>query len=291
MRKIRLFFAVVIILIVILGFTIFYLYSTIIRLEELIHNLRTEQEDLYGFKHIGYPPLSISYYYETNFTVESYADAILNILNVSRQGYFEVFGYGGLIPSSIHVHLSKNSSRAYPRLHVVNNNIYYIVSSDNDLLSPESGYQVPCHVFGLAHELGHMVFMTDDPDFNEGFAIYTAAYRIVPYVYNVLGNGAWPNPYNYSKREGQNYFLYFINNESLCKPGNMYTAAKILYALDQEYGPGIIGEAISIVKNERSKNVFAGYRLSLQYFVDALVQLTNNYSILNLFAENGFIIS
>lgn len=293
MRRFRFLLGITIILSVILGGTVFYVYNTTNELENSTKDLRSQMDSLYGFKQIGTPSISISYYFETNFSVEPYADAILNILNVSRQGYSEIFGNGGLILSSIHVFLEKNDSLTQPKLYTDGlDSIYLTVSSDDDLLSPQNRTTYSASmVYGFAHELGHIMFATDDPDFNEGWAVYTAEYQIVPYIYSTLGDGAWPNHYNYSQLEGRTRFLSIVNNESLCKPGNSYTAARILFTLDQEYGPRTIGNAVSLVKSKYSSLILSGVEPKLQYFADALVQLTNNASIPNLFAENGFLVS
>lgn len=78
-----------------------------------------------------------------------------------------------------------------------------------------------------------------------------------------------------------------MNDSDLCKPGTMYAAAKILYTIDQKYGPTIFKSAI-----DKMQPTYVGmYRYpiyKLEEFESLLVELTKDTSLLELFSENGF---
>jgi len=223
---------------------------------------------------ITYPP-----------SYQDYANAILRICDVALKDYCNVFHmYNGVyadVPPAIHVFIYTNTSlllEATPSDY----RIYVEVRSINDT-SPN----VARWVYGFADELGYIVFSTDNHAFNEGWAFYAAASRIVPDIYSQLGNDAWPQPYNYSQTDGLPLFLSQIENSSLTTPYTPYAAAKILYTIDQEYGPMVFSEAMQMC--HATSDGFYNYPIyALTEFEGALVNLTNDTSLWQLFNENGF---
>lgn len=142
-------------------------------------------------------------------------------------------------------------------------------------------------VYGFIAELGHIMFLTDNNEFDEGWAYYAASIRILPEVYSQLGDNAWPQPYNYSQTEGSTRFLNAISNSNLNTPSSILAAAKILYMIDQKYGPFIFKEAMDMC--HPSPRGFYNYPIyGLAEFKSALVSLTNDTSLSQLFEENGF---
>ena len=217
---------------------------------------------------------------------QEYANAILRICNAALKDYCDVFhAYDGVYadcPLVIHVFIYNNASSLSLGTTPLDYRIYMYVRSINDT-SPN----VARWVFGFAHELGHITFLTDNDNFNEGWATYAAAFRIVPDIYSQLGDDAWPQPYNYSQMDGIPFFLNLINNASLTTPYTFYAAAKILYLVDQEYGPLVFFRAMETC--HPTLEGFYNYPVyALKEFEGALVSVTNDTSLWQLFNENGF---
>jgi hypothetical protein len=223
---------------------------------------------------------------------EEYASAISKICDLALSEYAHVFGM--VKPQlPIHVFIYANASASgqkAPTLGttVANYSIYLYVDSVEDLEPPT----VPSHahhVYGFIHEIGHIMFFTDNLMFSEGWADYAAAYRILPEVYSILGNSAWPIPYNYSQTEGRERILTEINNSSLTNPRTAFAAAKVLYTIDQKYGPLIFKKAMAnaiVNATYYGSSHYPVYRL--KDYENALVRLTNDTSLSQLFEENGF---
>jgi len=218
--------------------------------------------------------------YPANF--QDYATAILRICATAQSEYNSVFSISRM---GSHIFIYSNATEQWLFTTPESNRIYLYVKSIDDMQPPnKSGF---CHIYGFIHEMGHIAFPVDNPIFNEGWAHYAAGFRIVPAVYNRLGDNVWPQPYNYSKTEGRESFLAGINNSSLAQPRTLYAASKVLYTIDQKHGPGIFGLAII-----RMRPYYSYYYRCLTYslaeFKDTLVQLTGDPGILELFSENGF---
>jgi hypothetical protein len=217
---------------------------------------------------------------------QEYANAILKICDTALKDYCDVFNmYNGVYadcPLVIHVFIYTNASSLRLSTTPYDYRIYWYLRSINDT-SPKAASQV----YGFIHELGHITFLTDNFNFDEGWAIYAAHFRILPVVYSQLGDGAWPQPYNYSQTEGITLFLSKIDNSSIAPPGTVYAASKILYMIDQEYGPLIFSKAMKTC--HPTLEGFYNYPVyDLKEFESALVSLTNDTSLWQLFSENGF---
>jgi uncharacterized coiled-coil protein SlyX len=222
--------------------------------------------------------------YQAGF--QEYAKAILKICDTALNDYCAVFNmYNGVYadcPLVIHVFIYTNAPSLRLSTTPYDYRIYCYVRSINDT-SPKVAHWV----YGFIHELGHITFLTDNTNFDEGWAHYAAAFRILPEVYAQLGDDAWPQPYNYSQTEGITWFLNKIDNSSIATPGTMYAASKILYVIDQEYGPLIFKKAMKTC--HPTLEGFYNYPIyDLKEFEGALVSLTNDTSLWQLFNENGF---
>jgi hypothetical protein len=203
--------------------------------------------------------------------------------------YCEVFNmYNGDIlngPPVIYIFINSSALSVSLENTAADYRIYLYVRSIDDMAPPNiTGIH---WVYGFIHELGEITFATDNGEFDEGWAHYSASFRILPEVYSQLGDDAWPQPYNYSQTEGVTRFLNEIDNSSLTLPDTMYAAAKILYVIDQEYGPLIFKEAMEMC--HLTLEGFYNYPVySLNEFKSALVSLTNDTSLWQPFNENGF---
>jgi hypothetical protein len=221
---------------------------------------------------------------------KEYANAILKICATALEDYTMIFNMPNNnyldLPLTIHIFIYTNASSVSLGTTPPDYRIYLYVKSIEDMQPPSNvtGYH---NVYGFIHELGHIMFSTDNSEFNEGWAFYAAAFRIVPEVYSQLGDDAWPQPYNYSQTEGSAMFLNDMNNSNLTTPSSAYAAAKILYMIDQKHGPLIFKEAMDMC--HPSSSGFYNYPIyGLTEFKSALVSLTNDTSLSQLFQENGF---
>ncbi|UCE10764.1 MAG: hypothetical protein JSW61_02190, partial [Candidatus Thorarchaeota archaeon] len=207
---------------------------------------------------------------------EEYATAILKICETGFLKYVEVFG---LSTADIHIFIRTNQESLFA-CYSHEYRIFNYLRSIDDCRPPPNGAH---HVYGFLHEMGHMVFSTDNGAFNQGWAHYAAS-RIVDEVYRELGDTAWPRPYNYSKTEGKQRLLADI---ARTQPGTYDAASGVLYTIDQRHGPTIFKATI-----DKMHPTYIGvYRYplySLEEFKSTLVELTNDESLLELFSENGF---
>jgi hypothetical protein len=217
---------------------------------------------------------------------QEYANAILKICGIALKDYCDVFQvYNGdyaNCPLSIHVFIYANAPSLSLSTTPLDYRIYWYIRSINDT-SPK----VVHWVYGFIHELGHLTFQIDNRNFNEGWAIYAAHFRILPEVYSQLGDAAWPQPYNYSQTDGITRFLNEIDNSSLATPYTMFAAAKILYVIDREHGPLVFNEAMKMC-HPTLKGFYNYPTYNLNEFKSALVSVTNDTSLWQLFNENGF---
>ena len=217
--------------------------------------------------------------------LDDYAEAILKICDNAHWAYYEIYHLSFPVAVRISIFIFPSS---HIQLETKRYHIYLHLPSDEYLLPPTiSGV---FNIFGFCHEIGHIMFMVDNGPFSEGWASYAAAFQLVPFVYRSLGEDAWPQPYNYSKYDGPDRYLKFIENEKLCKPSTSFAAVKILYTIDQKYGAELIGWSINTLKKRHTPSHYMyGYpQYSLEKFKEILVELTNDSTILGLFSEYGF---
>lgn len=249
--------------------------------------LRRASTGLWFFGHSGSQPSPASaevpqvlITYPPGF--QEYAGAILKICDIALSKYQKVFGMSS---PNIHVFIYSDAERLSLGTTAWNYRIYNHLRSIDDFKPPTMGGAH--HVYGFIHEIGHIMFNTDNSTFDEGWAHYAASFRIVREVYRELGDDIWPTPYNYSNTEGEDRFLRQMNDPSLRKPGNIFAAGKILYTIDQKHGPAIFKQA-----KDKMHPTYVGmydYPIySLEEFKNVLVELTDDPSLLELFSENGF---
>ena len=110
----------------------------------------------------------------------------MKICDTALSKYIEVYG---MSTPDIHIFIRTNQE------HIVmcwsyEYRIFNYLRSSDDYRPPPNGKTN--HVYGFIHEIGHMTFLTDNGIFDEGWADYTAGFRIISEVYRELGDNAWP---------------------------------------------------------------------------------------------------
>jgi hypothetical protein len=205
----------------------------------------------------------------------SYALAWANVCEVSYEGYREIYGLDALALNNldaIEVHLIQ-AAQTEPSLDSYGGKITFH-GNETHLLPPAEGGAN--NIYGICHEMGHLVFPIDDPYYSEAWADYAAAYRIIPYVWERLGAGAWPQPYDYLANDGPADIRQRMENENR-NPDYLqdyYWAVSVLITVDETYSPQVIGQAIRQTKAP----------VKLNNFEEALVRVTGDQSVQKLFA-------
>ncbi len=275
----------------ILGAACVYLYFVNLQLQSALKPVR----DLLIFDYSGLKPEpknpsimtpQVMITYPNRLGMREYAKAILKIASTAMSEYHEVFWMSS---PNIHIFIyinpeKKTTLSATP----LNYRIYLYLRSIDDF-KPKSLGGCCYHVYGFIHEIAHIMFSTNNPNFNEGWAFYAASV-IVDRVYRILGDDAWPQPYNYSKTEGLERLIKAINAPEGATPVEMryvVAAAKILYTIGQKYGTLIFKEALNRIKP--TPTGIYGYPIyDLEEFKTSLAEVTRDPSILDLFKESGF---
>ncbi|MBI9045397.1 MAG: hypothetical protein JEZ06_12980 [Anaerolineaceae bacterium] len=206
----------------------------------------------------------------------SYALAWANICEVSYDGYKDIYGRDALALNdldAIEVHLIRQSGME-PSLDSHGRKITFR-GNETHLLSPADGGAN--NIYGICHEMGHLVFPIADSHYFEAWADYAAAFRIIPYVWDRLGAIAWPQPYDYLVNDGPTDLHQRIEDgiDKEDMLGDHYRAVSVLISVDDTYGPQIIGQAI--LRTEAP--------LKLNNFEEALISVTKDQSVKELFSK------
>jgi hypothetical protein len=207
----------------------------------------------------------------------SYALAWASVCEVCYEGYVEIYGLDALTLASseaVEVRLAREA-RARPSLSAYGGRITFR-GDETHLLPPAEGGAN--NIYGICHEIGHLVFPIDDLYYFEAWADYAAAYRIIPYVWERLGENAWPQPYDYLVNDGPADILQRVEDGASRTDllGDHYRAVAVLIAVDDTYGPQVIGQAILRIEKTVKK---------LSDFVDALIGVTGDQRARELFAD------
>jgi len=249
----------------------YYLYSEALRPYEgaMLFKYFGAQPSVYteeGQVFICYPP-----------GFQDYADATLNICDEAMNNFRTYFG---MVCPRLHIFFYMNANQSDVK-NTDNYGIYWYLTSANMLRPPPNG---PYHVYGFCQAIAKMVLMFDNGFFSMGWAFYAGS-EIVERIYLALGNNAWPQPYDYSTSEGNARLVEFISDT---EPGSDFAAAKILYTIELQYGAGIFKQALNTIKPSMYTGMYFRRIYSLDDFKNALVQVTGDDAILDLFSENGF---
>jgi hypothetical protein len=217
---------------------------------------------------------------------EKYADAIIKLCETAIAGYKEWYSIDVLeiYPDrTIKVSARKGqkialwvSPQTYPSINLT-------ITSEKGLAPPTEGG--PHYVYGFVHEFGHIAIGFDNGAWTQGIAYYIGS-TLLKYVDEKLGASAWPRPYNYVNIEGPPRLMKGIN---AAKAGTEDAACKILYEVEKKHGAKAIGKAVEYTKKHARWKPFGGTKA---YFVEdfkkALMETTQDESIVELFEENGF---
>lgn len=205
----------------------------------------------------------------------NYALAWATICEVSYEGYQEIYGLDPLAFNklqTIEIRLFRENL-VKPSLNAHGGKITFHGNVTHMLPPVEGGAN---NIYGICHEMGHLVFPISDPMYFEAWADYAAAYRIIPYVWERLGADAWPQPYDYLANDGPEDLRRRITEEagSDISLQNYYRAVSALISIDEKYSPQAFGKAI--LQSESYVN--------LDDFEEALVKVTGDQKVRDLFA-------
>ena len=204
-----------------------------------------------------------------------YALAWANVCEVSFEGYQEIYGLDALALNNldaVEVRLFREA-RTEPSLDAHGKKITFR-GSESHLLPPADGGAN--NIYGICHEMGHLVFPIADSYYFEAWADYAAAYRIIPFVWERLGADAWPQPYDYLVNDGPVDLRQRLE-DGIGKAdmfGDHYRAVAVLISVDEAYGPQVIGRAI--LQTEAP--------MKLNDFEEALVEVTGDQKVREMFA-------
>jgi hypothetical protein len=196
---------------------------------------------------------------------------------VAYEGYREIYGLDVLTLNDTEVIENRllQQARSRPSLDPHGGMITFRGKEDH-LLTPSDGGAN--NIYGICLEIGHLAFPIGDRYYYDAWADYAAGYRIIPYVWEQLGATAWPQPYDYLANDGPTDIQRRIEaaaDEESHRLRAHYQAVSVLIAVDDMYGPQIIGQAIRQLPDS----------LTLDGLQAALVEITGDETILDLFAQ------
>jgi hypothetical protein len=208
---------------------------------------------------------------------EKYADAALQISDTAMKNFRT---YYGMVCPSIQIFFYMNANQT-ALINTYNYRIYWYLLSADSLRPPPNG---PYHIYGFCQAIAKMMFWFDNGSFTGGWAFYAGS-EIVDRVHSALGDNAWPQPYDYSATEGSERLIESIKEP---KRGSDYAAAKILCTLEMQYGAHIFNQALVTIEPSMHRGMYHFPIYNLNDFKKALVQVTHDKTIMDIFSENGF---
>jgi len=199
----------------------------------------------------------VSEHFTTNYPseVEEYAIASLNVLEAAwsiatRNGYS--------LPKHLKFSIKKSDRNA---LHFNRKNLKEIVweyQNLSEMLPPDKSKKN--NIYGLCHEIGHLCMYNTTHnrnswmsyDYREAWADYFGN-MIIDSLYEAFGMEIWPEPHNYKKYAGMEYFLgrIEIGNPKLQSFNN---AGQFWYEIGSEIGFNNINILFSSVRDEKVDN-------------------------------------
>ena len=212
----------------------------------------------------------------------AYAEAIAKICDTALAGYEGI--YGLKMPERIQVRVSLDPKQRLALWTDGDTSISLELSSENQLLPPaQSGV---FNVYGFCHELNHMAIyrrmagLMGMPDgLGQGWAHYFGS-TICGYVWEKLGESAWPAPHNYYEQGGPGRFERQMQKVG-ARSSPEDQAAYLLYQIDQRYGKQALGKALDAALAARPR----GMEL-VKLFRSELVKVTGDDKAAELFPES-----
>lgn len=196
-----------------------------------------------------------------------YVDAAIVILDECYSVYDDTLKIG--FPAELKVCFAKESGK---KLQLFQNGYDWIIwelGSDSVLAAPTNGGAH--NVYGPCHELAHMILAFDDHDFNEAWADHMAAFVALPYLHWKLGDHAWPDPYDYTKIEGEQRTLKYVGELQY----KMDYAMKMLYDIRGKFGSDVYRRVIAVLRPQYLRKG----PIKLSDLRSKLIELTGDKSI------------
>ena len=197
----------------------------------------------------------------------AYAEAIGKIIETALAGYDTI--YGLQMPERIQVRVSLSPQQRLRLWTDGDTAIFLELSSERQLAPPaESGV---FNVYGFCHELGHMALyrrmktLMGLPDgVAEGWAHYFGS-MTCGYVWEKLGEDAWPQPHNYYDYGGPGRFEKRMQDSKAVQADPSDQAAYVLYRIDRRYGRQALGKALdaALAANPRGSDLVKLFRAEL----------------------------
>jgi hypothetical protein len=212
----------------------------------------------------------------------AYAEAIAKICDTALAGYEGI--YGLKMPERVRVRVSLDPKQRLALWTDGDISISLELSNEAQLLPPAvSGV---FNVYGFCHELGHMAIyrrmsslMGMPEGLGEGWAHYFGS-AICGYVWEKLGEKAWPAPHNYYEWGGPGRFERQMQNVNASSSAEDQ-AAYLLYQIDKRYGRQALGKALEAALATRPR----GAEL-VKLFRSELVKATGDEKAAGLFPES-----
>jgi len=210
----------------------------------------------------------------------AYAKAIARICDTALAGYDTV--YGLQMPEGIQVRVSLSPQQRLRLWTDGDSTIFFELSGKRQLAPPaQSGV---FNVYGFCHELGHIAIyrrmssMMGLPDgVGEGWAHYFGS-MICGYVWDKLGERAWPQPHNYHEQGGPGRFERQVAAFDDARANPEDRAAYLLYRVEQRYGRRALGKAMesALAAHPRGTDL-------VRLFRNELVEVTRDPKAADLF--------
>ncbi|NQT12610.1 MAG: hypothetical protein HQ582_07675 [Planctomycetes bacterium] len=169
----------------------------------------------------------------------AFREAFLQILLTSRAYFRQLFG-----PQSVGwIEFNVRKSNTLPLRLWTNgaDRVFLTLSRKTQLEPPLKGGAR--HMFGLPHELGHIVMyrslvnLRELPEgWGEGWATYVASFLAVPHVYAKFGPDLWPYSYNYLETEGPDCCLRRFESVDRGEQNPTLRVVRDLYSLERRMG-------------------------------------------------------
>jgi hypothetical protein len=207
---------------------------------------------------------------------EIYAESILSLCETACEIFKEVYGVS--LSTPITIILRKVPKGQEASLFTDGNRIYLELDDKYKYFN-----RIKHWVGSFMHEMSHLIISFDNWKFDEGFANY-AGCRIVPHIYEKLGDKAWPEPYDYLNEDGLPW-ISKASEDGKKTPGSIPAAIRIFHTIEQKQGLQTIAKAI---KEARCAGAQPNSNERPEVTVEDFKTILSKVIIADLFKENGF---